>query len=62
MNVITLDNCGYEITDKRLAKLLASEAVVKSPNFDEDGEYYLNCWHNYTYDDICMLMKGSEDE
>lgn len=58
MKTITLDNCEYELTDERFEKLLASGAIVKPKDFDEHGEHYINCWHKFTYEDICMFIKG----
>ena len=60
MKTITLDNCEHKITTERLERLLVSGAVVKSQDFNEDGLYFLNCWHNFTYQDVCRIIKGPD--
>ncbi len=62
MKTITLDNCEYELTDERFESLLTSKAITKIPDLGngEDPVYALDCWHGYTYDEVCMIIKGPE--
>ncbi len=61
MKAITLDDCEYELTGESFEELLASGAIIEAPFEFDNTNYQLDSWHKFTYEEVCMLMKGPGD-